>query len=200
MFASLTFALPPLAGFLSFMYRRTVWNRADYSADSQLYFQGLDRDGNSRPGIKDMILSCLHIRPVLTAWGVIAGGSKPCDWYLEKAFEGTFEGCPSALLQTYAWLCREQAGLGNSGGLLSLLVQSASILCSLKSMAEAVNIVALQLLPKGTVSLPHRGLGLAHLRRRIAHLGTGAVWHLLAASRCRHAHQQPVADVCHDGD
>ena len=113
-FASLTFAIPPLAGSLSFMYRRTVWTRAEFSDDTSFFFQGLDRDGHSRPGIKDMILSCLHIRPVLTAWGVIAGGSKPCDWYLEKAFEGTFEGCPSALLQAYAWLCREHQALGTA--------------------------------------------------------------------------------------
>ena len=188
MFAALTFGIPALAGFSSFMYRRAIWTPVpwhDRDRQHRLYRDaGLDLHGAPRPGMKDLVLSCLQIKPVLTAWGAVAGTSRIDDWDLEKAFAGAFEGCPSALLQTYAWLCVEQTGGLGSVGLLGLLVQAASILSSLKSMAEAANIVALRLLPASTVSPTVQGLSTnALLIWRVCDVGSH-IWMLALFGIC----------------
>ena len=183
-FAALTFGIPAFAGFSSFMYRRTSWTPVQWFEDDFIPGAGLDRHGATRPDMKDLVLSCLQIKPVLTAWGAVAGTSRIDDWDLEKAFAGAFEGCPSALLQTYAWLCVEQTGGLQSVDLLGLLVQAASILSSLKSMAEAANIVALRLLPASTVSPTDQGLSAnALLIWRVCDVGS-RIWLLALFGIC----------------
>eukprot|EP00933_Yihiella_yeosuensis_P017077 TRINITY_DN1436_c0_g1_i1.p1 TRINITY_DN1436_c0_g1~~TRINITY_DN1436_c0_g1_i1.p1 ORF type:complete len:834 (-),score=161.98 TRINITY_DN1436_c0_g1_i1:95-2596(-) len=151
-FAVTTLLIPCFAGLLAFMYQRMSWKLAGFSGkgqiiDGQFFLEGKNDNGELRPGIRECIQHTLQLEPFLAAWAAFKNSDHEERWHHAKAFAGVAEGFPAALLQTYAFLCMEQAGILQNQSWTSVLLQFASIATSLNSIAEACDIMCLRMIP-----------------------------------------------------
>ena len=115
-FGPLTLAIPVVAGFCCFLYKRNSWALApiDHTdaagKETDFFYQQRDRNGQLKPGLKSAILQMLQVEAFLTAYAAYKEPKKhEREWKVETAFNGVVEGFPSALLQTYTLFCMEHS-------------------------------------------------------------------------------------------
>ena len=168
-FGPLTLAIPVVAGFCCFVYKRNSWALAptDHTdaagKKTDFYFQKRDRNGQLKPGLKSAILQMLQVEPFLTAYAAYKNPEKhEREWKVETAFNGVVEGIPSALLQMYTLFCMEHSN--SLPGPFSTYINIVSILFSCYSIGKALNVVSLELLPQTKVEPPLGGLKTTQLK------------------------------------
>ena len=141
-FGAFMLAIPAAAGIGSFVYKRWTWKLAEYdeSGQNRYYFEGRDKRGFRKPGMKEGIMSCLQLESFFLAYKAYHDVEAYEDlWITERVFNGAVEGLPSLLLQVYALLCKEQTGREISGKVLAINI--SSVLSSLKSVSDALGML-----------------------------------------------------------
>ena len=168
-FGPLTLAIPVVAGFCCFVYKRNSWALAPHNhtdaagKKTYFFFQKRDRSGQLKPGLKSAILQMLQVEPFLTAHAAYNDPEKyEREWKVETAFSGVVEGFPSALLQMYTLFCMEHSH--SLPGPFGTFINIASILFSCYSIGKALNVVSLELLPQTKVEPPPGGLTTTQLK------------------------------------
>ena len=168
-FGPLTLAIPVVAGFCCFLYKRNSWALAPWDhtdatgKKTNFYYQKRDRNGQLKPGLKSAILQMLQVEAFLTAYAACKDPKKhEREWKVETAFNGVVEGFPSALLQMYTLFCMEHSN--SLPGPFSTYINIVSILFSAYSIGKALNVVSLELLPQTKVEPPPGGLTTTQLK------------------------------------
>ena len=167
-FGPLTLAIPVVAGFCCFLYKRNSWalapwDHTDAGKMTFFNFQKRDRNGQLKPGLKSAILQMLQVEAFLTAYAAYKNPEKyEREWKVETAFNGVVEGFPSALLQTYTLFCMEHSN--SLPGPFSTYINIVSILFSAYSIGKALNVISLELLPQTKVEPPLGGLKTTQLK------------------------------------
>ena len=168
-FGPLTLAIPVVAGFCCFLYKRNSWALAPHGhtdatgKETKFYYQKRDRNGQLKPGLKSAILQMLQVEAFLTAYAAYKNPEKyEREWKVETAFNGVVEGFPSALLQMYTLFCMEHSH--SLPGPFGTFINIASILFSCYSIGKALNVISLELLPQTKVEPPPGGLTTAQLK------------------------------------
>ena len=168
-FGPLTLAIPVVAGFCCFVYKRNSWALAPHDhtdatgKETNFHFQKRDRNGQLKPGLKSAILQMLQVEAFLTAYAAYKDPEKhEREFKVETAFNGVVEGIPSALLQTYTLFCMEHSH--SLPGPFGTFINIASILFSCYSIGKALNVISLELLPQTKVEPPLGGLKTTQLK------------------------------------
>ena len=168
-FGPLTLAIPVVAGFCCFLYKRNSWALAPMDHTdatgkaTYFYYQQRDRNGQLKPGLKSATLQMLQVEAFLTAYTAYKDPKKhEREWQVETAFNGVVEGIPSALLQMYTLFCMEHSN--SLPGPFSTYINIVSILFSAYSIGKALNVVSLELLPQTKVEPPLGGLKTTQLK------------------------------------
>ena len=168
-FGPLTLAIPVVAGFCCFVYKRNSWalappDHTDATGKETFFlYQKRDRNGQLKPGLTSAILQMLQVEPFLTAYAAYKNPEKyEREWKVETAFNGVVEGFPSALLQMYTLFCMEHSH--SLPGPFGAFINIASILFSCYSIGKALNVISLELLPQTKVEPPLGGLKTTQLK------------------------------------
>ena len=168
-FGPLTLAMPVVAGFCCFVYKRNSWALAPHDhtdatgKETFFLYQKRDRNGQLKPGLTSAILQMLQVEAFLTAYAAYKNPEKyEREWKVETAFNGVVEGFPSALLQMYTLFCMEHSH--SLPGPFGTFINIASILFSCYSIGKALNVVSLELLPQTKVEPPLGGLKTTQLK------------------------------------
>ncbi|CAE7590348.1 ANK3 [Symbiodinium microadriaticum] len=132
-FGSLLIAITLGSGVVGFVLHRASWERASNTKNVHFWAMGLNEQGQPKPGIKDLILYVLQIKPILVAYESLKLGSETVVLVREKVLAQLSESVPSSLLQAYALAV---AGTPQEGTVFFLLL---SLGISLGSMADAAN-------------------------------------------------------------
>ncbi|CAE7798143.1 ANK2 [Symbiodinium sp. CCMP2592] len=132
-FGSLLVAITLGSGVVGFVLHRASWERADEGKNIDFWAQGLNEQGERQPGVKDLVLYVLQIKPLLVAYESFQLGSEAVVLVREKVLAQLSESVPSALLQAYALAV---AGAPREGTVFFLIL---SLGLSLGSMADAAN-------------------------------------------------------------
>eukprot|EP00438_Fugacium_kawagutii_P035773 Skav230481 [mRNA] locus=scaffold1445:308943:310934:- [translate_table: standard] len=139
-----TLMIPSVAGLLCYTVNFFTWSRASFQENREHHYCNLDRYGNARPGLLDMVLSIFHIHEFALAWKSMQRGQDLQEWRRERAMLGVFEGLPSSILQTYAALSRE-GRVKTAWWQDAVLIMSVAF--SLFSIAGALEIINTQIIP-----------------------------------------------------
>ena len=168
-FGPLTLAIPVVAGFCCFVYKRNSWALAPHDhtdatgKETFFLYQKRDRNGQLKPGLTSAILQMLQVEAFLTAYAAYKNPEKyEREWKVETAFNGVVEGFPSALLQMYTLFCMEHSH--SLPGPFGTFINIASILFSCYSIGKALNVISLELLPQTKVEPPPGGLKTTQLK------------------------------------
>ncbi|CAE7813672.1 ANK3, partial [Symbiodinium sp. CCMP2456] len=132
-FGSVLIAITLGSGVVGFVLHRASWERADDNKNLAFWAQGLNEKGERQPGVKDLLLYMLQIKPLLIAYESLQLGSETVVLVREKVLAQLSESFPSSLLQAYALAV---AGAPQEGSVFFLLL---SLGLSLGSMADAAN-------------------------------------------------------------
>eukprot|EP00435_Cladocopium_sp_Y103_P049720 s1649_g15.t1 len=134
------------SGLLAFVHRYLSWERCDYKTNIEFWAQGLNSDGQARPGVAVLALYLLQLEPFVVAYRSWNHGMT-LQLREEKTLTAVCEGAPSALLQIYALLV-----IGPQG---SPMILSGSIALSILTVAEGVNMGYELCLPEGKHAESH---------------------------------------------
>lgn len=133
---------PAILGTLAFVLRSTAWRQASTEQASKggytLLGQDLKEDIGSRAGLVECLFSVLNLKPFLVAWDAIKKGTETEELILLKMIEGTVEAVPSLCLQQYFLLA--------PGAAVSVPLTVLSNLFSIRSIAEATQLIEYHLL------------------------------------------------------
>ncbi|CAJ1353190.1 unnamed protein product [Effrenium voratum] len=154
-FGALLLLIPATSGCLCFLYKRWSWELAPHDhkengKETLFFYEGKNRNGQKRPGLRCMVLQMLQLEALETARLAYYDPRFRKEWRTERAFNGLVESFPSCLIQAYTLLCMAQ--LGELPNPLDTAWQVFSIVLSCYSMAVAMKLISFRILPKQKVS------------------------------------------------